>query len=208
MAVRKSSLVMTSNEERIAMANAAVAASSETSTPDYHLPWTGPVVEETLRKMMDFDPSTAGGVIALKSTAEAPANLDTVLDPGSYIANYVTATGLPEDAQGVTPTTMTVFSKDGILYQVIDALGNKWARFSKDNGASWSVWSPKSTNSGDIDTSGDGSTPQEDPMEDITNQVNIFKTKGVTVGTTEQAAAMLAGKYDWDTGEVVDEETP
>lgn len=205
--VRKSSLMMTSNQERIQMAQAAVAAAGETPTPDYHLPWTGPVVEETLRKMMDFNPDEAGAVIVLTSTKEEPANLDTVLDPGNYVANYITATGLPEDAQGITPNNISVVSKEDILYQIIECMGNKWIRYSKDAGDSWSAWSPKSTNSGEIDTSGTGEDPQPDPMEEITNQVNIFKTKGVQIGTAEQATAMLAGKYDWDTGTIQEEET-
>ena len=208
MAVKKSSVMMTSNQERVSMASSVQAKAEETTTPDYHLPWTGEVVEETLRKMMNFDPSTAGGVVVLQSTSEAPANLDTVLDPNNYTANYVTATGLPEEAQGVTPTTMTVFLHDGITYQLIDALGNKWIRYTKDNGASWSAWSPKSTNSGELDTSGDGSTPQEDPIEEMQTTVNIFKTEGVRVGDAETATAMLEGRYDWDTGEITPAEEP
>ena len=200
MATKNSSVLLTSNEERASMLATALATS--TSTPDYHLPWTGEVVEETLRKMMNFNPDSAGGVITLPSTAEAPANLDTVTDPGCYTAKYVTATGLPEDAQGITPTNMTVFTSDGVLYQLIDALGNKWIRFSKDDGATWSVWSPKSTNAGDLDTSGDGSTPAEDPMVNITNQVKIFQESGARIGTEEMATAMLNGTYDYDTGEI------
>ena len=208
MAVKKSSVMMTSNQERVSMASSVQAKTEGTTTPDYHLPWTGEVVEETLRKMMNFDPSTAGGVVVLQSTSESPANLDTVLDPNNYTANYVTATGLPEEAQGVTPTTMTVFLHDGITYQVIDALGNKWIRYTKDNGASWSTWSPKSTNSGELDTSGDGSTPQTDPIEEMQTTVNIFKTEGVRVGDAETATAMLEGRYDWDTGEITPAEEP
>ena len=208
MAVKKSSVMMTSNQERVSMASSVQAKAEGTTTPDYHLPWTGEVVEETLRKMMNFDPSTAGGVIVLQSTSESPANLDTVLDPNNYTANYVTATGLPEEAQGVTPTTMTVFLHDGITYQLIDALGNKWIRYTKDNGVSWSAWSPKSTTSGELDTSGDGSTPQEDPIEEMQTTVNIFKTEGVRVGDAETATAMLEGRYDWDTGEITPAEKP
>lgn len=201
MATKTSSVYMTSNTERANMLAAALASS--TSTPDYHLPWPGETVEDAIRKMIEFDPNSTGGVITLKSTAETPANLDTVKDPGCYTAKYVTATNLPEDVQNVVPVNMVVTTSDGILYQVIEALGNKWVRFSKDNGETWSVFSPKSTNSGEIDTSGDGTTPEKDPMVNITTQVELFQTSGARIGTEEMATAMMEGKYDYDTGTIV-----
>lgn len=171
-----------------------------TKTPDYHLPWTGSKVEETLRKAMDLDPSTIGGVLVLASTAEEPANIDSVLDPGNYVANYMTGTGFPSELTGVTPINLSVFTKDDILYQIVEGMGDKFARYSKDGGASWSVFSPKATNSGGIDTSGTGQDPAPDPVEDLDNRVTAIEaivSAGVTVGTTEDAQAMLNGTYDY-----------
>ena len=175
-------------------------------TPDYHLPWTGEVVEETLRKMMDFDPDQAGGVTVLPSTEGAPAQIDEVLDAGNYTANYMTSTlsVFPPDLTDVSPINLVVYEKDGIIYQMIEGMGDRYTRFTEDNGASWSVWSPKSTTSGGINT-GDPETPAEDPIEDIQDRLEQLETSlgaSVTVGTAEQATAMLEGKYDWDTGEI------
>lgn len=178
---------------------------TEGKTPDYHLPWTGAVVEETLRKAMEMDPSEMGGVIVLESTYSTPANIDAVLDPGNYVANYMTATGFPSELEGVIPVNVSVFLKDGILYQVVEGMGDKFARYSKDSGATWSVFSPKSTNSGGIDTSGSGEDPTPDPVEELEDRVNSLETlvaNGVSVGTEEVAQAMLDGTYDYDTGTI------
>lgn len=174
---------------------------TESKTPDYHLPWTGAVVEETLRKAMELDPTEMGGVIVLESTYSTPANIDNVLDPGNYVANYMTATGFPSELTGVVPVNVSVFLKNSILYQVVEGMGDKFARYSKDSGATWSVFSPKSTNSGGIDTSGSGQNPTPDPVEDLEDRVSALETlvaAGVSVGSEEDAEAMLDGTYDYD----------
>lgn len=183
-----------------------LADDTPTKTPDYHLPWTGKVVEDTLRKAMEMDPSEMGGVLVLPSTYEEPANIDTVLDPGNYVANYMTATGFPSELSGVTPINLQVFTKDGILYQIVEGLGDKFARYSKDNGVSWSVFSPKPINSGGIDTSGAGDVPTPDPIEELDKRVEALEdiiaggvtVGGVTLGSTEDAQKMLDGTYDYD----------
>lgn len=185
-----------------AVSTLADVTSEGTKTPDYHLPWTGSVVEETLRKAMDLDPSEMGGVIVLPSTSSEPANIDSVLDPGNYVANYMTGTtGFPSELAGVTPINLSVFTKDGILYQIVEGMGDKFARYSKDNGGTWSVFSPKATNSGGIDTSGTGQEPAPDPVEDLEDRVENIEnivSAGVSIGTEEDATKMLNGTYDYD----------
>ena len=188
-------------------------SSSTGKTPDYHLPWTGEVVEETLRKMMEFDPATAGGIIILASTSSEPANADTVLDPGNYTADFMTGTGWPSEIQGVTPTNLIVYEKDGVLYQLVEAMGDRYVRFSTDNGANWSVFSEKAVNTGGIDTSGEPDEPKPDPFEemgdkitnieqDITNIQNTLEeisSGSLAAGSVEEGEAMLDGTYDYDT---------
>lgn len=225
MAIRRSSAISVSSaKERLERAQSLVGADGQTilpmsmrtadvpmaaadtteKTPDYHLPWTGLVVEETLRKMMEFNPSEVGGIIVLESTETNPADADKVLDPGNYTANYMVSTGgsWPESFTGSTPTNLTVYSKDGVLYQIIESMGDKYARFSTDGGNTWSVWSPKSTNSGGIDTSGGEDTPAPDPVEDLKEEVEQIQQKlanGLTMSTEEVGQAMLDGTFDYDT---------
>lgn len=189
-----------------AVSTLADVTSGETKTPDYHLPWTGSVVEETLRKAMELNPSEMGGMVVLPSTSSEPANIDSVLDPGNYVANYMTGTtGFPSELVGVTPINLSVFTKDGVLYQIVEGMGDKFARYSKDNGGTWSVFSPKATNSGGIDTSGSGQDPAPDPVEDLEDRVSAIETTidtvvagAVSVGTEEDATKMLNGTYDYD----------
>ena len=139
MAIRRSSVTsVTSAANRAArVANLSTTPTGGVTTyagktPDYHLPWTGAVVEETLRKMMEFDPSTAGGVIVLESSEGKPANADTVLDPGNYTANFMTGTSWPSEIEGVTPTNLIVYEKDGIIYQMVEAMCDRFVRYSTD----------------------------------------------------------------------------
>ena len=156
---------------------------------------------------MELNPSETGGVIVLPSTSSEPANIDSILDPGNYVANYMTGTtGFPSELVGVTPINLSVFTKDGILYQIVEGMGDKFARYSKDNGGTWSVFSPKATNSGGIDTSGTGQNPAPDPVEDLEDRVSAIETTidavvagAVSVGTEKDATKMLNGTYDYDT---------
>lgn len=221
MAIRRSSVTsVTSAANRAArVANLSTTstggvttyADSDTGkTPDYHLPWTGAVVEETLRKMMEFDPSTAGGVIVLESSEGEPANADTVLDPGNYTANFMTGTSWPPEIEGVTPTNLIVYEKDGVIYQLVEAMGDRFVRYSTDQGASWSAWSEKAVNSGGIDTSGEPDEPKEDPFQDLVDRVDgienqietIVGGETVSIGTTEEGQAILDGTYDYDSGTI------
>lgn len=183
-------------------------------TPDYHLPWTGAQVEETLRKMMNFNPAEAGGVKVLASTSEQPADADSVMDAGNYTANFMTSTKSvwPAELADVSPVNMTVYEKDGGIYQMIESMGDNFTRFTTDNGTTWSVWSPKPIASGGIDDT-DPEQPVEDPIEDIKDRLDKVEEDldtvteaGLSLGTTEQAEAMLDGKYDWDTGEIVQDQ--
>ena len=221
MAIRRSSVTsVTSAANRAArVANlstpsadgATTYANGDTGkTPDYHLPWTGAVVEETLRKMMEFDPSTAGGVIVLESSEGSPANADTVLDPGNYTANFMTGTSWPSEITGVTPTNLIVYEKDGIIYQLVEAMGDRFVRYSTDSGTSWSAWSEKAVNSGGIDTSGEPDTPKDDPFQDLVDRVDSIENQietivggdTVSIGSTEEGQAILDGTFDYDTGTI------
>ena len=202
MALEKSSAVtLSSTAERTAM---AAAAESVAKTPDYHLPWTGPVVQSAIQKAIDLDPNSIGGIHTLPSTSDQPANADDIIDPGEYIANFFTASDLPPELVGVTPVKLTVSVKGGVIYQEIEGLGDKWTRFSSDNGATWSVWSPKPTASGGIDISGDPEVPAPDPIDDITKRLtNIEKSmdatlkSGASIGTEAMAQQMLTKTYDY-----------
>lgn len=202
MAVQKSSAVLlSSTDERIAMAAEAAENGNISKTPDYHLPWTGPVVEAALLKIMDLDVSGVGGIKVIESSSSTPANLDGLTDPGKYTVNYVTATDFPEDLQGIVPLTVTVYEKDGVLYQLVEGMGDIYVRYSTDSGESWSAWSPKPTNSGGIDTSGEPEVPKPDPIVELTERVSKLETSaagGVSIGSAEDATKMLAGTYDWD----------
>lgn len=187
----------------------AASATSGEKTPDYHLPWTGAVVEETLRKMMDFDPASAGGVIVLESTAGEPAEIDGLIEPGNYTARYAKSTlrPFPEELTGVSPINIIVYEKDNVNYQMIEGMGDRYTRYSTDEGTSWSVWSDKATNTGGINRGDDPETPAEDPFKEVTDKVTDLEqtvAKSVTLGTTEEATAMLEGKYDWDTGSITE----
>lgn len=204
MAVNKSAVsFQTANSERIAMA--ASAASTSTTTPDYHLPWTGAVVEETLRKMMNFNPNEVGGIVVLESSSDAPANIDSVVEPNNYTAKYMTATNWISDLTGASPVNLSVFTQDGIVYQLVESMGNKWIRFSTDNGANWSDWIVKATNSGDINTE----DPEEEQKDQITiinenlTQINNTLAASITVGPTDIGEAMLNGTFDYDTNAIV-----
>lgn len=178
-----------------------------TTTPDYHLPWTGEVVEELLRKMYDFDPNTAGGITVLTSTESSPAESDTVLDAGNYVANYMTSTlsTWPSDLTGVTPINLIVYEKDGVLYQLIEGMGDRYVRYSSDTGTTWSEWESKPIASGGIGTGSEDEKNALEQLQDdvssITERLDALDTSiagFVTVGTTEEATAMLNETYDWD----------
>lgn len=211
MALEKSSAAtLSTTAQRTAM---AASAESVAKTPDYHLPWTGPVVEQALQKAMDLDPSSVGGILVVPSTSDTPANADDIVDPGEYIANFFTASDLPAELQGVTPVKLTVSIKDGIIYQEIEGLGDKWTRFSSDNGDTWSVWSPKPTASGGIDISGDPEVPTPDPIDDITDRLDKIEknmsgtlTSGASFGSEEMAQQMLAKTYNYDAAAAASEE--
>lgn len=204
MAVNKSAVsFQTSANERIAMA--ASASTQDTTTPDYHLPWTGAVVEETLRKMMNFNPNDVGGIVVLESSSDAPANIDSVVEPNNYTAKYMTGSKWPAELTGASPVNLSVSTKDNVIYQLVESMGNKWIRYSTDQGANWSDWIVKATNSGTIDTD-DPEAEQKDQItiinENITNLQN-FMAAGITVGAEDIATAMLQGKFDYDTNAIV-----
>lgn len=204
MAVNKSAVsFQTSANERIAMA--ASASTQATTTPDYHLPWTGAVVEETLRKMMNFNPNDVGGIVVLESSSDAPANIDSVVEPNNYTAKYMTGSKWPAELTGASPVNLSVSSKDNVIYQLVESMGNKWIRYSTDQGANWSDWIVKATNSGTIDTD-DPEAEQKDQItiinENITNLQN-FMAASITVGAEDIATAMLQGKFDYDTNAIV-----
>lgn len=205
MAVNKSAVsFQTSANERIAMA--ASASTQTTTTPDYHLPWTGAVVEATLRKMMDFNPGEVGGIIVLESSSDAPANIDSVVEPNNYTAKYMTGSNWPEELKGASPVNLSVSTKDGVIYQLIESMGNKWIRYSTDDGGTWSKWIVKATNSGDIDTEDPDGDPPKDPVTIINENIEVlqnFMKASITVGTEDIATAMLEGKFDYDTNAIV-----
>jgi hypothetical protein len=160
-------------------------------------------VEQALKKAIDLNVDEVGGVKVVQSTESKPANIDGLVDPGEYTSNYISATDLPEDLQGVTPTKITVYTKDGVLYQVVEGLGDVWVRFSSDEGDTWSAWSPKPMQSGGINTE-DPEVVQPDEfetlkkkVEGLSNSVSQIEGDIATWGTAEVGAAMLDGTYDY-----------
>lgn len=188
------------NNQRLSFAAAAASTtpsggSSTAKTPDYHLPWTGPVVEAALQKIIDLDLSKIGGIKVLDSSVTEPFDLDTLVDIGNYTTTYVVDTLFPDDIKGSSPVNVSVFTKDGYLFQLIETMGNRYARFSDDSGTTWSVLSPK-INNGPIDTS-DPSTPAKDPIDDLADRVEALENGAgsLKLGTVEDAKKMINGTY-------------
>ena len=102
------------------------------------------------------------------------------------------------------------YEKDGVIYQLVEAMGDRFVRYSTDSGASWSAWSEKAVNSGGIDTSGEPDEPKEDPFQDLVDRVDgiegqietIVGGDTVSIGSTEEGQAILDGTYDYDTGTI------
>lgn len=214
----KPPVVLSSPNSRIAAGSVAKAAAqtfagdSNAKTPDYHLEETGNEVQELLHKIKNLDPNKIGGVIILESSSGSPANADTVLNAGSYVASYMTSTGFPAEFQNATPIRLDVDVKQGVTYQTIECMGNKYQRWSNDGGTAWSQWATKSTNSGTVDTSDPETPPEKDPVtviqENITviqgditelqETVNNLSAGSITLGTEEEGEQILAGTFDYD----------
>lgn len=198
---------------------------SNLKTPDYHLPFTGPEVEDALWKIIRLDLNEVGGVTIIESTPDAPANLDVIVEPGNYTLEYAQAATFPDELVGVTILNLGVFRQaDGTLIQILEGAGQTWYRFSKDEGQTWSQFAIKSTN-GPIDTSGDPTTPPgKDPitileehadevdrklqqidqdLTDITEQINNMQTSitdsMLWLGSAEVGTQIVNGTFDYDT---------
>lgn len=204
----------TSTAERLAMAFAA-AVDSIAKVPDYHLPYTGDQTSFAIKKILELDLHGVGGIYILDSTKENPANLDTVADPGKYVANYVTATGIPPDVAGCTPVSMDVFTKDGYIFQLTDSMGDLYYRYSNDGGNTWSIWIPKSSTSGGLPIIPEGQDPTIPPKDAITiinehltkidgdittiqGDITNIKRDMLHLGPEATATAMLAKTFDYD----------
>lgn len=201
------------------------ASGSNLKTPDYHLPFTGPEVEDALWKIIRLNLNEVGGVTIIESTADAPANLDIIVDPGNYTLEYAQAATFPDTLVGVTVLNLGVFKDaDGTLIQILEGAGQTWYRFSKDEGQTWSQFAVKSTN-GPIDTSGNVTDPPgKDPItilnehaqkvdQDIssinTSITNINKEiqdlknsvsgSMLWLGTTTVGTQIVNGTFDYDT---------
>ena len=174
--------------------------STTSGNSDYHLPWTGEVVQETLQKAMDIDLSGIGGIKTVESDATHPANPNELMEKGSYTINYVDDSDFPDDVKGISPVQMYIYEQDGILMQLLEAGGNSYIRWFDESTGLWSVWSPK-TDNGKIDTS-DPSVPAEDPIQELDERVTILENATVEAdvkwGSVEDAQKMIAGTYDYD----------
>lgn len=181
------------------MGLAANVQSTTSGNADYHLPWTGEVVQETLQKAMDIDLDGIGGIKIIESTESHPANPNTLKDKGSYTIDYIDDSDFPEDVQGISPVQMYIYEQDGVLMQLLEAGGNCYLRWFDESTGLWSVWSPK-TDNGKIDTS-DPSTPTPDPIEELDRRVTALEGQTVDAdvkwGTVEDARKMIAGTYDY-----------
>ena len=185
---------------RAALAAAAIADTIQ-KTPDYHLPYTGEQVQFAIKKILELDLNKVGGFIVLESTVDNPANIDNVVDPGQYIANYIYATGLPDDLADTHPVAVKVYYTGDTLYQITDAMGDTWYRFSKDGGETWSPWYPKSSTQGGCPTEWpDGTEPKDvitiinEAIEDIYSRL----ARCISLGQPEIAKAMLEYRFDYD----------
>lgn len=173
--------------------------STTSANADYHLPWTGEVVQETLQKAMDIDLDGIGGVTIIESSTTEKADVDSVTDKGNYTIEYPDDSDFPDEAKGVSPVTLNVYEQDGLLIQLLEAAGNRYIRWFDETTGRWSVWSPKTDNS-EIDTS-DPSTPADDPIEKLDERVTTLENATVEAdvkwGSVADAQKMLAGTYDY-----------
>lgn len=194
---------------------------SNLKTPDYHLPFTGPQVEDALWKIIKLDLKDTGGIKVIESTKDTPHNLDLLKEKGNYVIDYVTASTFPDPLKGYSPINVSVYTDpNNNLFQLIEAGGIKYYRLSKDNGTTWSIWYPKATNSPDnIDSSGTlPTTPPVDPVEKLqtdvtniqtavgkhTNEITNIKNSITTIngsmlklGTTAQGTQIINGTFDY-----------
>ena len=231
-----SPIVLSSGQQRMAMAGGsyfglnesgvmpAADTNNETNlkTPDYHLPFTGIQVEDALWKIIRLDLHDTGGIKILESSPEAPSNLDTLLDGGNYVTDYAQAATFPDEFVGLKPLNIHVTEKDNgdgsrSVIQILEAGGNRYYRWTKDEGTTWSAFPPKPTNSGPIDMSGDPTAPPgKDPitiinetlntygdrLDDIDEDITLINKKllsSLRVGESSVALQILAGTFDYDT---------
>lgn len=196
-------------------------ASGDTNVkpPDYHLPFTGDQVVEALWKIINLNLKEVGGITKIDSSEENPFNLDTLTTGGNYMTDYITGSTVPEEFQGMKPININVAIKtneDGsnTIIQIVESGGNKYYRWTKDGGITWSKFAPKSTNSGPIDDTGDPTAdPPKDPVtvleertdkneQDITNiftTINNMKATALRLGTPEIGTQIMNGTFDYDT---------
>lgn len=158
------------------------ASGSNLRTPDYHLPFTGPEVEDALWKIINLKIEGVGGITIIESSVDAPYNLDLLVNPGNYVLDYAQSNTFPDSLKGVTVLNVSVYrNAQGHLIQIMEAAGQKWYRFSQNGGLTWSAWAVKTTNGpDDIDTTRDPAQPA--PKDPITvleeNQAELEKKIG------------------------------
>lgn len=195
--------------------------------PDYHLPFTGEQVTDALWKIINLNLNEVGGITKITSTEDAPTNLDTIMNPGNYMTDYITGATVPEEFAGMKPININVAVKTdptdpnapNTIIQIVESGGNKYYRWTKDNGVTWSQFAPKSTNSGPIDTTVDPTKdPPKDPVtvleertsdiEDEIADIKVSVANSLRLGTTEIGTQIMNGTFDYDTVIPVPSPTP
>lgn len=183
--------------------------------PDYHLPFTGDQVVDALWKIINLNLNEVGGITKIISTEEAPCSLDTITTPGNYMTDYITGSTIPDEFVGMKPININVAVKtnpDGsnTIIQVVESGGNKYYRWTKDGGITWSQFAPKSTNSGEIDTDVDPTDPppkdpvtvleeRADTLEDDVKKLKTAVANSLRLGTAEIGTQIMNGSFDYDT---------
>lgn len=202
------------------LSGASLYAEGDTNLkpPDYHLPFTGDQVVEALWKIINLNLNEVGGITKIESTEDAPCNLDTVMNPGNYMTDYITGATVPDEFVGMKPININVAVKTdpndpnapNTIIQIVESGGNKYYRWTKDGGLTWSQFAPKSTNSGPIDTTVDPTEPppkdpvtvleeRTDDIEDEIANIKVAVANSLRLGTAEVGAQIMNGSFDYDT---------
>lgn len=187
------------------------------ATPDYHLLMTGEEVEAALKKIKTINFDNLGGYTKLESASDNPYNIDLITEKGQYYADYVSSSNstFPDELKKASPVyinyTVNTTDSGEVLVKIVSANGNDYMSWSTDGGTNWSNWIKKPDNSTPIppelypDTN-EPKTEISEVKKDVvklqTDLNNLSErldglSASLTLGTEEDATAMLNGTYDY-----------
>lgn len=110
----------------------------------YELAYSGPEVDDAIRKIQELDPSSIGGIIELESTETTPYNLNFLRTPGLFTTRYVFSGAAPSGVDCISPVYIYVsrftVGETVKLIQSLSAGDATYTRSSDDGGLTWDNW--------------------------------------------------------------------